>query len=119
MADQPKDTGQPPIGEPQYARALQPGMQPPPTMNAGHIVVSMSPVEISIMLGQTRMMPVQEEKRLSATQLVEWFATLTLSPVAAKQLRDGLNIALEGYAKQVGPIPSTVEPRIETAPPKK
>jgi hypothetical protein len=56
------------------------------------------------------MSPLQAENGISATQLVEWFATLTLSPVAAQQLRDGLNTALETYAKQFGAIPKAVIP---------
>lgn len=90
-----------------------PGAQPPPTMNAGHILLTAGINEISVMLGQTRLLPVSGPNNQHLAQnFIEWFATITLSPPVAQQLRDGLAVSLDQYVKQFGPIPKQGEPKI-------
>src|SRR5271170_8109185 len=59
-----------------------PPPQPTPTFNAGHVLIASGANEFSVMFGQTGLLPMQQPGggQILATPLVEWFATITLSP---------------------------------------
>jgi hypothetical protein len=112
MTDEtPKADGEPKFSFPQQL----PGAQPAPTMNAGHILMAGGINEVSVMFGQTRLLAVTApNNQNSAVNFIEWFATITLSPPVAQQLRDGLDLTLQHYTKQFGPIPKNAPPQIAT-----
>ena len=78
----------------------------PPTVNAGHFVLGASVGEISVIFGQTRLRPVVQNGQMKAASLVEWFTTITMSPMVARQLYEALGTTLDGYTEQFGAIPA-------------
>jgi hypothetical protein len=84
---------------------VSPGAQLVPSAFAGHVLMTAGVGEVSIMFGQTRLQPILQGAQNSAMPFVEWFVTMSLSPQTALQLRDNLNIVLDQYEKNFGPIP--------------
>jgi hypothetical protein len=113
------DEAPPPVGQVKQSFPQQmPGAQPAPTFNAGHILIAAGINEISVMCGQTRLMGVAGlNNQNAALSFIEWFATITLSPTVAQQLRDGLDLTLKHYTDQFGPIPKAPPPKLATEEP--
>lgn len=107
MADQPAAPG-----------ALLPDATIPPTMAAAHHIITTGLSEISVTFGQTRWAPqaASPTAQVNAIPYLEWFATISMSPPVAKQVRDGLSKAIDAYEEQFGVIPTGPTAPVPTPP---
>ena len=83
----------------------------PPSQGVSQFVINATPVEIMITAGVSRMVP---HTNGTMTRAVEWLVTLAISPIAAKQLADGLTDTIQRYEKHFGKIP--VDPDFKLLP---
>ena len=74
----------------------------PPSQGVSQFVINATPVEIMITAGVSRMVP---HTSGTMSRAVEWLVTLAISPIAAKQLADGLTDTIQRYEKHFGKIP--------------
>jgi hypothetical protein len=93
MADETKTQQPPPLLPGSHSQ-----MSPEP-MQAAHFAISASFGEFVIGMGRSRLVFSPDGQ---ANPAVEWFASLSVSPVVAKQLRDVLNVTIEQYEERVG-----------------
>src|ERR1700726_283238 len=77
----------------------------PPTHPASRISLAMSSVEFILTMGATRQVIDKATGVPSATAGIEWLASYSLSPVAARQLSIILSDAVLRYEREYGKIP--------------
>jgi hypothetical protein len=93
MDDQPKMSQPPPHIPGGEARPS------PEPLQAVHFAVAASFAEFLIGLGRTRLVIGTDGQ---PNQAVEWFASVALSPLAARQLRDALSLSIEQWEERFG-----------------
>jgi hypothetical protein len=78
-----------------------------PTQGASHFAIAISPQEILLSLGHTRVMMVAAAPGAPVfpSPIQEWFLTLAMSPTSTVMLMAQLKSSIEVYEKQFGKIP--------------
>jgi hypothetical protein len=61
--------------------------------------------ELTVTLGRFRVLINAETNTPLPNMLIEWFQSLSLNPIVAKQMHIGITRALEVYERQFGRIP--------------
>ncbi len=84
---------------------VEPPSSAPPVQAASQVALSMNLHEVSVTFGQTRPTIDPTTGVLSPQPAIEWLLTITLSPTSARNLMDGLGLALGEYKKRYGEIP--------------
>jgi hypothetical protein len=79
----------------------------PPTLSAAHMTIGMSPAEILLTFGQSRLMFAPGQT--GGVAGVEWFSTVAMSPTFATQMHRRLGQVLGEYRKLFGAIPEGPE----------
>jgi hypothetical protein len=86
----------------------------PPVHSVTNVHVSVNVTEISVTLGRQRILISAETNIPLPTIGIEWFQSLSVNPIAAKQMYLGIARAVELYERQFGKIPE--DPNFRLAP---
>jgi len=114
MSDDPTQSGSPiPPLTPDTLRQLLSGNSPP-IAHVTNLHVAFSAVEIAVLLGRARQVIDPTTNTPLPGSAIEWFQSLSLNPIAAKQIRGALDRAVEAYERLFGRIPE--DPNFQLAP---
>lgn len=81
-------------------------MSTTPALGVSRLLIATNVMEFLLTVGQTVMVMGREGDQVTSIPDIQWISTISLSPVTAKQLHDGLTIALSNYIAKFGPIPA-------------
>lgn len=84
----------------------------PPTLNAAHFAAIIGPCEVVISIGHTRVCLSTTPPNTEVVPVVEWSASVSMSPTAAQNLHTILGSLLMDYQARFGVIP---EDKLTTA----
>jgi hypothetical protein len=87
---------------------------PLPTQHVTNVNITATVTEITVTLGQLHALVHPETKVMLPAVKTDWFQSLSLNPIVAKQLYLGLGRALEFYETQYGKIPEDPGFRLAT-----
>jgi hypothetical protein len=89
-----------------------------PTQNASQFAITMTPAELLISLGHTRVAISQGSvgAHFTPESFVEWLWTISISPVAAVKLSERLRASIVAYEKQFGKIPADASFSVKPGP---
>jgi len=76
----------------------------PQAFHASQFATYHNAADVAVTFGSSRAV-VDQSTRLPTGIVIEWFASILMSPVLAKQLRDTLSNVIDDYEKQFGVIP--------------
>jgi|HubBroStandDraft_2_1064218.scaffolds.fasta_scaffold76168_1 hypothetical protein len=76
-----------------------------PTRHVTNVNITATVAEITMTLGQLHSLIDPKTRTLLPPVKTEWFQSLALNPIVAKQMYLGLGRALEFYERQFGKIP--------------
>jgi hypothetical protein len=112
MADQPIQTGA-------LSFQVQPqAVNAAPTQGASQFALTISPMEILLAVGHSRVAMVNNPAFGPTPQLLqEWFITLALSPTSASMLCSSLKAAIDTYEKRFGVIPLDPNANVQVSDP--
>jgi hypothetical protein len=114
MSDDPSQRQGPiPALTPDQQRQLFAG-NAPPIAHVTTIHVAVSAVEIAVTLGRGRQMIDRQTNIPLPGSAVEWFQSLSLNPIAAKQIQLALAQSVDVYERLFGRIPE--DPNFKLAP---
>ena len=99
---------------PEIVVTAQKGAHVPPAVYATTVHVALSAPEVTVLLGRTRQVIDPNINSPMPNALMEWFQSISLSPVAAKQLANSLSHAVQAYERLFGEIPD--DPTFTLAP---
>jgi len=85
----------------------------PPTYGASQFGLTMNALEVIVTFGHQRVIMSQETGKPSGQFGIEWLASHSISPQAAKQLFGAAQMLLEEYEKRYGKIPQDPESKAE------
>jgi hypothetical protein len=85
--------------------ALSDAVISPPNYGVSQVTIGASIAEFVITVGHTRQLVDKTTGYLTPSPAIEWLSSLSMSPVVAQQLYDGLTVALKQYRAQFGKIP--------------
>lgn len=85
-----------------------------PVAHVTNIHIAFSVVEVAMLLGRARQMIDQNTNIPLPGSAIEWFQSLSITPIAAKQIQLALDRAIAVYERTFGPIPE--DPNFQLAP---
>jgi hypothetical protein len=90
------------------------GFTSPPTFGASKITIAVTPVEIIVTLGQSRVLIDSTTGQPPGQAATEWFGSYSFSATAAQDLHMALGEALRRYEARFGKIPQDPNIRVAT-----
>jgi hypothetical protein len=86
----------------------------PPVAHVTNIHIAISAVEIALLLGRARQVIDPQTNAPLPGSMIEWFQSLSLNPIAAKQIQLALAQSVAAYERFFGRIPE--DPNFQLAP---
>jgi hypothetical protein len=85
-----------------------------PVVHVTNIHVSVSAVEVAVVLGRAHQMIDPNTNAPLPGSAIEWFQSLSITPIAAKQIQSAFHQAITIYERSFGRIPE--DPNFQLAP---